>query len=32
MIENVPIRVGGVKFETLFLVLDVGEAYYMLLG
>ena len=32
MVENVPIRVGGVKFETSFLILDVGEAYDMLLG
>lgn len=27
-----PIRVGGVKFKTAFLVLDVTEAYEMLLG
>ena len=32
MVDKVPIRVGGVKFETSFLILDVGEAYDMLLG
>lgn len=32
MVDQVPIRVGGVKFETAFMVLDVGEAYEMLLG
>ena len=32
LVEDVPIRVGGVRFNTSFLVLDVGEAYDMLLG
>lgn len=32
MVTQVPIRVGGVKFEASFLILDVGEAYDMLLG
>lgn len=32
MVDKVPIRVGGVKFEASFLFLDVGEAYNMLLG
>lgn len=32
MVDQVPIRVGGVRFETDFMVLEVGEAYEMLLG
>ena len=32
MVDQVPIRVEGVKFKTAFMVLDVGEAYEMLLG
>lgn len=32
MVEDVPIRVAGVKFEASFLILDVGNCYDMLLG
>lgn len=32
MVDQVPIQVWGVKFETAFMVLDVGEAYEMLVG
>eukprot|EP00250_Pteridium_aquilinum_P030169 c40771_g1_i1 orf=120-527(+) len=32
MVENIPIKVGGVKFETSFLILEVGDSYDVLLG
>ena len=32
MVNQVPIRVGGVEFETTFIILNIGEAYDMLLG
>ena len=32
MVENIPIRTTGVKFEASFLILDVGNSYDMLLG
>ena len=32
MVENIPIRTAGVKFEASFLILNVGNSYDMLLG
>ena len=32
MVENIPIRTAGVKFEASFLILEVGNSYHMLLG
>lgn len=32
MVENAPIRVGGVIFEATFLLLEIGDAYDMHLG
>ena len=32
LVENIPIKVAGVKFETSFLVLEVGDSYDILLG
>ena len=32
MVENVPIRVAGVKSETSFLILEVGDSYDVFLG
>ena len=32
IVENVPIRVAGIKFETSFLILEVGDSYDVLLG
>ena len=32
MVENVPIRIAGVKFEASFLILEVGDSYDMMLG
>lgn len=30
MVENIPVKAGGLKFSASFLILDVGQSYSML--
>lgn len=32
LVEDIPVKAGGMKFSTSFLILDVGNSYGMLLG